>query len=155
MFRPCRSTPRFPPLGLVGRLPAGVRGELTCRRIRAGVLQPYTGTVLCIRSVGNLLQNAFKFTRQQTEVTLGAYALSDRILIDVKDHCGGLPPSDVERMFQPFTQNGVDKAGLGPGLSIARRSVEASNGTLSVRDVPGTRCRVRIHGFIARICRPR
>ncbi|MFM0205598.1 HAMP domain-containing sensor histidine kinase [Paraburkholderia fungorum] len=91
-------------------------------------------------AVGNLLQNAFKFTHQQTEVTLDAYALSDRILIDVKDHCGGLPAGDAEKMFQPFTQNGVDKTGLGLGLSIARRSVEGSNGTLSVRDVPGTGC---------------
>jgi len=66
--------------------------------------------------------------------------LSDRILIDVKDHCGGLPAGDAERMFQPFTQNGADKTGLGLGLSIARRSVEGSNGTLSVRDVPGTGC---------------
>jgi signal transduction histidine kinase len=91
-------------------------------------------------AVGNLLQNAFKFTHQHTEVTLDAYALSDRILIDVKDHCGGLPAGDAERMFQPFTQNGADKTGLGLGLSIARRSVEGSNGTLSVRDVPGTGC---------------
>jgi signal transduction histidine kinase len=91
-------------------------------------------------AVGNLLQNAFKFTHQNTEVTLDAYALSDRILIDVKDHCGGLPPGDAERMFQPFTQNGVDKSGLGLGLSIARRSVEGNNGTLSVRDIPGTGC---------------
>lgn len=91
-------------------------------------------------AVGNLLQNAFKFTHPHTEVTLDAYALSDRILIDVKDHCGGLPAGDAERMFQPFTQNGVDKTGLGLGLSIARRSVEGNSGTLSVRDIPGTGC---------------
>jgi hypothetical protein len=91
-------------------------------------------------AVANLLQNAFKFTHQHTEVTLEAYALGDRILIDVKDHCGGLPPGDAERMFQPFTQNGVDRSGLGLGLSIARRNVEGNNGTLSVRDIPGTGC---------------
>jgi signal transduction histidine kinase len=91
-------------------------------------------------AVGNLLQNAFKFTHHHTEVTLDAYALSDRILIDVKDHCGGLPPGDAERMFLPFTQNGEDRTGLGLGLSIARRNVEANNGILSVRDMPGTGC---------------
>jgi signal transduction histidine kinase len=91
-------------------------------------------------AVGNLLQNAFKFTHAHTEVTLDAYALSDRILIDVKDHCGGLPPGNAERMFLPFIQNGTDKTGLGLGLSIAKRSVEANNGVLSVRDAPGTGC---------------
>jgi signal transduction histidine kinase len=34
----------------------------------------------------------------------------------------------------------VDKSGLGLGLSICRRSVEANNGVLSVRDVPGSGC---------------
>jgi signal transduction histidine kinase len=91
-------------------------------------------------AIGNLLQNAFKFTRPNTEVTLNAYAAGDRILIDVKDSCGGLSPGDAEKMFDPFTQNNADKSGVGLGLSIARRSVEANGGTLSVRDVPGTGC---------------
>ncbi len=99
-------------------------------------------------AVANLLQNAFKFTRPHTEVTLDAYALSDRILIDVKDHCGGLPPGSAESMFLPFTQNGPDQSGLGLGLSIARRSVESNGGVLSVRDVPGTGC-------VFTVCLPR
>jgi len=95
---------------------------------------------LLYAAVGNLVQNALKFTRSHTEVTLNAYAVGDRILIDVKDHCGGLPAGDAEKMFLPFTQNSDDKSGLGLGLSIARRSVESNEGTLSVRDVPGTGC---------------
>jgi len=95
---------------------------------------------LLYAAVGNLVQNALKFTHSHTEVTLNAYAVGDRILIDVKDHCGGLPAGDAETMFLPFTQNSDDKSGLGLGLSIARRSVESNDGTLSVRDVPGTGC---------------
>jgi signal transduction histidine kinase len=95
---------------------------------------------LLYAAVGNLVQNALKFTHSHTEVTLNAYAVADRILIDVKDHCGGLPAGDAEKMFLPFTQNSDDKSGLGLGLSIARRSVESNDGTLSVRDVPGTGC---------------
>jgi signal transduction histidine kinase len=95
---------------------------------------------LLFSALGNLLQNAFKFTHHHTEVTLDAYAVAGRILIEVKDHCGGLSASDVDSMFQPFRQNGVDRTGLGLGLSIARRSVEASEGVLSVRDIPDTGC---------------
>ena len=69
-----------------------------------------------------------------------AYAVSDRILIDVEDHCGGLPPGSANRMFLPFTQSGEDRSGLGLGLAICRRSVESNNGVLRVRDVPGTGC---------------
>ncbi len=91
-------------------------------------------------AVGNLLQNAFKFTEPRTAVSLTAHAAGDRILIDVEDHCGGLLPSEADTMFLPFTQSGENKTGLGLGLSISRRSVEANKGTLSVRDVPGSGC---------------
>jgi signal transduction histidine kinase len=95
---------------------------------------------LLLAATGNLLQNAFKFTHPHSEVTLNAYALADRILIDVQDHCGGLPPGLADEMFKPFTQGAGDRSGLGLGLSISRHSVEANNGILSVRDLPGSGC---------------
>jgi signal transduction histidine kinase len=88
----------------------------------------------------NLLQNACKFSQPHTEVTLHAYAVGDRVFIDVKDRCGGLPDGFADKMFKPFTQGGFDRSGLGLGLSIARRTVEAEGGSLTVRDVPGTGC---------------
>ena len=72
--------------------------------------------------------------------TLTVYAMGERILIEVEDKCGGLPPGDVETMFLPFMQNGANKTGVGLGLSISRRSVEANGGMLSVRDIPKSGC---------------
>jgi hypothetical protein len=95
---------------------------------------------ILLSAVGNLLQNAFKFTHRHSEVTLNAYAAGDRIRIDVEDHCGGLPPGSAREMFQPFKQNGEDRSGLALGLAISRRSVEANNGIISVRDTPNTGC---------------
>jgi signal transduction histidine kinase len=95
---------------------------------------------ILLSAVGNLLQNAFKFTQRRTEVSLNAYAAADRIRIDVEDHCGGLPPGAAEDVFLPFKQSGEDRSGLGLGLAICRRSVEANNGVLSVRDVAGSGC---------------
>src|SRR5687767_8128372 len=95
---------------------------------------------LLFSAVGNLLQNAFKFTGENTEVMLHAYAAGERVMIDVEDNCGGLPPGDAERMFQPFTQDRAEKSGLGLGLSICRRSVEAIGGVLTVRNMPGIGC---------------
>ncbi len=91
-------------------------------------------------ALGNLLQNAFKFTHAHTEITLQASASEGKALIEVQDHCGGLPHGAAETMFTPFTQSSADRSGLGLGLAIARHSVEADFGTLSVRDVPGTGC---------------
>jgi hypothetical protein len=74
-------------------------------------------------------------------VFLNAYAAADRILIDVEDNCGGLPPGEAQSLFLPFTQGHADRGGgLGLGLSISRRSVEANGGVLRVRDVPGSGC---------------
>jgi signal transduction histidine kinase len=91
-------------------------------------------------AIGNLVQNAFKFTNPGTEVALNAYADADRILIDVSDHCGGLPGNDTETLFLPFTQGGKNRSGLGLGLSIVRRSVTAIDGILRVRNHPGVGC---------------
>jgi signal transduction histidine kinase len=93
-----------------------------------------------LSALTNLLQNAFKFTGRHTEVVLNAYAADDRVRIEVGDRCGGLPPGAIETMFTPFTQRSTDRSGLGLGLSIARRNVEADGGTLTVQDKPGTGC---------------
>src|SRR5688572_7794689 len=95
---------------------------------------------LLFSAVGNLLQNAFKFTEQNTEVSLNVHPAADRILIDVEDNCGGLHPGDAEKMFLPETPGSKEKSALGLGLSICRRSVEANGGVLSVRNMPGTGC---------------
>ena len=88
---------------------------------------------LLMSAVGNLLQNAIKFTHRGTEIILRAYSVGDRLLIEVEDHGNGLPPEDMEDMFKPFVQGSADKSGVGLGLSIARRSVEAMGGILKVR----------------------
>ncbi|WBY02902.1 HAMP domain-containing sensor histidine kinase [Ramlibacter tataouinensis] len=96
---------------------------------------------LLMGALMNLIQNAFKFTHAQTEVSLNAYASGNgAVFIEVTDHCGGLAPGIAETMFQPFSRGQQDKSGLGLGLCISRANVEAAGGSLSVRDVPGSGC---------------
>jgi signal transduction histidine kinase len=91
-------------------------------------------------ALGNIVQNALKYTHENTCVKVDAYAESGHVLIDVADHCGGLALGDAETMFMPFSQRSSDKSGLGLGLSIARKNIEANDGALGVRNVPGTGC---------------
>jgi signal transduction histidine kinase len=100
----------------------------------------YVDAEMLAAAVGNLLQNAFKYTKRHTEVRLHAYVHEGRVLIDVEDHCGGLMSGIPEKLMLPFVQRDEDRSGLGLGLDICRRSVEANNGVLRVRDVPGSGC---------------
>ena len=88
----------------------------------------------------NLLQNAFKFTHAHGHVSLKTHATADRVLIDIQDECGGLPPGKAEELFRPFTQRAADRSGLGLGLSVSNRTIEASGGKLRVRNLPGRGC---------------
>jgi signal transduction histidine kinase len=92
--------------------------------------------------LANLLQNAFKFTRENghRDVSLFVHKVGDKVHFDVEDECGGLPTGAIDELFRPFEQRGSDRSGLGLGLTISRQGVEANDGTLHVRDVPGHGC---------------
>ncbi|MGK5035607.1 sensor histidine kinase [Janthinobacterium sp. LB3P118] len=106
----------------------------------APLLQLDADQDLLLCAVGNLLQNAFKFSAPNGTVVLRAYANGERIRIEVEDNGAGLSPQAADDLFLPFTQGGANKTGPVLGLSIARRSVEANGGTLSVESVSGHGC---------------
>src|SRR5580658_4761085 len=117
--------------------------EASCRDLSLAVttVEPDVSVLvdrqLLAAAVSNLLQNAFKFTRPRGHVALKASSTDARVLIEVEDECGGLPPGKIDELFRPFEQRGHDRTGLGLGLSISRKSVEANGGQIRVRDVPG------------------
>jgi signal transduction histidine kinase len=90
--------------------------------------------------IGNLLQNAFKFTRPHSTVTLHVGANADRVLIEVHDECDGLPGGDLNDLFRPFEQRGADRTGLGIGLAFSRWGAEAHGGRLYARNLPVKGC---------------
>jgi hypothetical protein len=95
---------------------------------------------LIISALSNLFQNAIKFTKPGGTVWIRGKAVGGRVLLEIEDQCGGLPPGDAEELFKPFSQIGTDKSGVGIGLTISRRSVSLNKGILSVRDVPHQGC---------------
>ena len=90
--------------------------------------------------VRNLLQNAFKFTRPRSTVTLRVGASAERVLIEVEDECGGLSSGNINELFRPFEQRSADRTGLGLGLAFSRLGVEANGGRLYARNLPDRGC---------------
>ena len=127
-------------LQLAARLEAQVYSCLLSIAPVEPCLAVYADRDMLLSALTNLLQNAFKFTALGTQVALSIHAASDRIRIEVEDNCGGWPSADAEHMFQAFNQCGANRSGLGLGLSICRRCVEANQGAVSARNIPGTGC---------------
>ncbi|HWW85232.1 MAG TPA: HAMP domain-containing sensor histidine kinase [Vicinamibacterales bacterium] len=120
-------------------LDANARGvRLTVLPVEDGVTIEADRQILAA-VVGNLLQNAFKFTRPQTTVTLRVGASADRVLIEVEDECGGFP-GDGHALFRPFEQRSADRTGLGLGLAFSRWGAEANNGRIHARNLPHQGC---------------
>jgi signal transduction histidine kinase len=90
--------------------------------------------------VMNLLQNAFKFTKPGTDVTLRVLGGAGRVLFEVEDRCGGLPAGNHDELFKPFEQRAADRSGLGLGLSFSRWAIEGNKGRIYARSLPGVGC---------------
>ncbi len=73
--------------------------------------------------VGNLLQNAFKFTRPRTTVTLRVGGSADRVLIEVHDECGGLPGQGTRRNC---SRRSSSEAPIEPAWALASRSADGA-----------------------------
>ena len=85
----------------------------------------------------NLIHNAIKFTPPGGKITLSAVPQNNEMVFTIKDTGIGIPPRDIERIFERFYK--VDRArsaqGTGLGLSIARHLVEAHGGRIWVESI--------------------
>jgi signal transduction histidine kinase len=137
---------RFPVSGFIDELVPAATWEADARNMSLSVMQVEDGVEIeadrevLAAVVGNLLQNAFKFTRPRTTVTLRVRASSERVLIEIEDECGGLPDGNANELFRPFEQRSLDRSGLGLGLAFSRWGVEANNGRIYAQNLPDRGC---------------
>lgn len=82
----------------------------------------------------NVLGNALKFTPPGGQVTVAARADCGRLEVTVADDGAGIEPGHLERIFDPMWQpNGGERSdGLGLGLALVKRLVEAHDGEVSI-----------------------
>jgi signal transduction histidine kinase len=82
----------------------------------------------------NLLNNAIKFTPRSGEITIKTIELNGQVEVKVRDTGIGIPPEDLDKVFDKFYQ--VDSTltreagGTGLGLAICKGIVEAHNGKI-------------------------
>jgi two-component system, OmpR family, sensor histidine kinase KdpD len=86
----------------------------------------------------NILENAAKFSRPGSQITVSAARWQGSVQVRVADQGRPIPPEEREHVFEPFVR-GEDggPAGSGLGLAIARAVVVAHGGSIWIEDAPG------------------
>jgi two-component system NtrC family sensor kinase len=118
-----------------------MRRELHFKRIRVTRDAPDPAVTVCSDPDGlrqvlqNLISNAAAATPEGGDIEIGSRVAGGRLRLTVIDSGPGIPPNDVEKIFEPLYT--TRPAGLGLGLTISRSIVERLGGTLSVRNEPG------------------
>lgn len=107
------------------------------RQQRVVLLQPvpaglvYADPVRLHQIVVNLVQNASKFSPQGCAIELTVSGEQHQVVITVQDHGIGIPPSELERIFEPFIQLPAARGegrGLGLGLPLTRELAQMHGG---------------------------
>jgi two-component system, OmpR family, sensor histidine kinase KdpD len=101
---------------------------------------------LIVQALVNLLDNAIKYSRPETPIEVHARLSADRIQIEVCDRGMGIPPDDLQRVFDKFyrVQRPESVSGTGLGLAICKGIVDAHGGTIQATLRPGGGTEFRI-----------
>jgi len=91
----------------------------------------------------NLIGNALKYTKVGSRVRVGACVVrgdtGTMIEVAIEDQGPGIGAADVERIFEPYVRGKthVEEGGVGLGLAICRRILDAHRGKIGVESAPG------------------
>jgi signal transduction histidine kinase len=91
--------------------------------------------------LNNLLENACKYSKPATPITVRVWREPDAVAMAVEDRGLGIPTGDLPRVFEPFyraeSARRLGHAGAGLGLAVARRIAEAHGGTITAESESG------------------
>jgi signal transduction histidine kinase len=116
--------------------PHAVRKDITIATTIEEDLPPLNGDDVTLReAIVNLLSNAIKYSRIETPIRVGAYLEEDQLVISVADRGVGIADEDLPFIFGDFyvgESAPASERGVGLGLAITRRIIEAHGGSISV-----------------------
>lgn len=120
----------------------------------SGNLDGYFDAARIQQVLSNLLNNAIKYGRSGTPVTLAAAGEAEAIILQVKNFGNAIPPESLQVIFNPLIQlpsndsnsHSYPDASIGLGLFIAREIVKGHNGTIQVKssEADGTVFMIRL-----------
>lgn len=89
----------------------------------------------------NLLSNAFKYSEQDTTVTVSLKTDNDEVFVEIRDQGVGIPEDEIGKLFQPFSttsaKSTTGEKSTGLGLVSVKKIVEAHEGRIWVESEVG------------------
>ncbi|MHC4339865.1 MAG: ATP-binding response regulator, partial [Planctomycetota bacterium] len=121
--------------------PHAIRKDIEITTSMQGSIGPVSGDEGTLtEALVNILGNAIKYSHAGSTVQLSAEERNDRVVIQISDSGVGISEDDLPAVFDGFYRAKSGRAtaeGVGLGLAISRRIVEAHEGTISVRSELG------------------
>lgn len=87
------------------------------------------------QALGNVIENCLRHAGADSPVVVSARGDGEVVVVEVADRGPGVPPGEIDRIFEKFYRSGPSEAssGVGLGLAITRGFVEAMGGSVSAR----------------------
>ena len=125
---------------IVGAVLARVRQRDPARRIKSsvpgGLPLIRADPVLLAQLIGNLLDNALKYSSGEIELVVSI--VGDEMQVSVRDRGAGIPEDVLKSLFEPFSgDDQTGQRGAGLGLAVCRAIATAHAGSLTLRQRKG------------------
>ncbi len=120
-------------------IPAQDRGISLETDIRPGVMARFNPTLIS-RVIQNLLQNAYKYGKENGHIRFSLWPEGDRAVLRVEDDGIGIAPEDLDKVWQRFWQadpSHGDEGSSGLGLAMVKEVAEFHGGSARVESEPG------------------
>ncbi len=119
-------------------VPADDRGMHMDTEIEEGIMCSFNASLMS-RVIYNLLQNAYKYGRENGYIRLALRRDEGRALLSVKDNGPGIAPENMDRIWQRFWQADESRGsgGSGLGLAMVKEIAELHGGSVWAESTPG------------------
>lgn len=91
---------------------------------------------LLFQAFANLLDNAVKFTPENGDIDVRLYKIDGNTIVEITDTGGGIPPGDIDKIFDRFyrSEKSRSSSGTGLGLSLVRAVIDLHEGNIKVEN---------------------
>jgi two-component system sensor histidine kinase KdpD len=118
----------------IGTSLARLEDQLSDRLVKVTIapsaaLAPFD-EILIEQVMVNLVENASKYTPVGSPIDIDVHPVDQGVEVSIADRGPGVPTGDEERIFRKFERGGIDKPGMGLGLTICRGILAVHEGAL-------------------------